>query len=273
MPTLSGLRRRGYTPRSIRNFCDRIGVAKRDTTVDVALLEHCLREDLNQNAPRVMGVLRPLKVVIDNYPEGKTELLEAVNNPEKPEDGTRSVPFGRTLFIDQGDFLEDPPRKFYRLSPGSEVRLRYGYFITCVGVDRDPETGEVIEVHCTYDPESRGGTTADGRRVRGTIHWVSEQDSIQVQIRLYDYLFEENATSDDTSSNELADGINSNSLSIIENARVESNLANASGGDIYQFEREGYFVVDAVEYAAGRLVFNRSVSLRDTWARVQRNQN
>ena len=273
MPTLSGLRRRGYTPRSIRNFCDRIGVAKRDTTVDVALLEHCLREDLNQNAPRVMGVLRPLKVVIDNYPEDKTELLEAVNNPEKPDDGTRSVPFGRTLFIDQGDFLEDPPRKFYRLSPGSEVRLRYGYFITCVGVDRDPETGEVIEVHCTYDPESRGGTTADGRRVRGTIHWVSEQDSIQVQIRLYDYLFEENATSDDTSSNELADGINSNSMSIIENARVESNLANASGGDIYQFEREGYFVVDAVEYAAGRLVFNRSVSLRDTWARVQRNQN
>ena len=273
MPTLSGLRRRGYTPRSIRNFCDRIGVAKRDTTVDVALLEHCLREDLNQNAPRVMGVLRPLKVVIDNYPEGKTELLEAVNNPEKPEEGTRFVPFGRTLFIDQGDFLEDPPRKFYRLSPGSEVRLRYGYFITCVGVDRDPETGEVIEVHCTYDPESRGGTTADGRRVRGTIHWVSEQDSIPVEIRLYDYLFEENATSDDTSSDELADGINSNSLSVIENARVESSLASASGGDIYQFEREGYFVVDTSEYAAGRLVFNSSVSLRDTWARVQRNQN
>ena len=273
MPTLSGLRRRGYTPRSIRNFCDRIGVAKRDTTVDVALLEHCLREDLNQNAPRVMGVLRPLKVVIDNYPEGETELLEAVNNPEKPEEGTRFVPFGRTLFIDQGDFLEDPPRKFYRLSPGSEVRLRYGYFITCVGVDRDPATGEVNEVHCTYDPESRGGTTPDGRRVRGTIHWVSEQDSIPVEIRLYDYLFEENATSEDTSANELADGINSNSLSVIENALVESSLANASGGDIYQFEREGYFVVDTVEYATGRLVFNRSVSLRDTWARVQRNQN
>ena len=273
MPTLSGLRRRGYTPRSIRNFCDRIGVAKRDTTVDVALLEHCLREDLNQNAPRVMGVLRPLKVVIDNYPEGETELLEAVNNPEKPEEGTRFVPFGRTLFIDQGDFLEDPPRKFYRLSPGSEVRLRYGYFITCVGVERDPATGEVNEVHCTYDPESRGGTTTDGRRVRGTIHWVSEQDSIPVEIRLYDYLFEENTTSDDTSSNELADGINRNSLSVIENARVESSLANASGGDIYQFEREGYFVVDTVEYATGRLVFNRSVSLRDTWARVQRNQN
>ena len=273
MPTLSGLRRRGYTPRSIRNFCDRIGVAKRDTTVDVALLEHCLREDLNQNAPRVMGVLRPLKVVIDNYPEGETELLEAVNNPEKPEEGTRFVPFGRTLFIDQGDFLEDPPRKFYRLSPGSEVRLRYGYFITCVGVERDPATGEVNEVHCTYDPESRGGTTTDGRRVRGTIHWVSEQDSIPVEIRLYDYLFEENATSEDTSANELADGINSNSLSVIENALVESSLANASGGDIYQFEREGYFVVDTVEYAAGRLVFNRSVSLRDTWARVQRNQN
>ena len=273
MPTLSGLRRRGYTPRSIRNFCDRIGVAKRDTTVDVALLEHCLREDLNQNAPRVMGVLRPLKVVIDNYPEGETELLEAVNNPEKPEEGTRFVPFGRTLFIDQGDFLEDPPRKFYRLSPGSEVRLRYGYFITCVGVERDPETGEVVEVHCTYDPESRGGNTPDGRTVRGTIHWVSEQDSIPVEIRLYDYLFEENATSDDTSSDELADGINSNSLSVIENARVESSLASASGGDIYQFEREGYFVVDTSEYAAGRLVFNRSVSLRDTWARVQRNQN
>ena len=196
-----------------------------------------------------------------------------MNNPEKPEDGTRFVPFGRTLFIDQGDFLEDPPRKFYRLSPGSEVRLRYGYFITCVGVDRDPATGEVNEVHCTYDPESRGGTTPDGRRVRGTIHWVSEQDSIPVEIRLYDYLFEENVTSEDTSANELADGINSNSLSVIENARVESSLANASGGDIYQFEREGYFVVDTVEYAAGRLVFNRSVSLRDTWARVQRNQN
>ena len=272
MPTLSGLRRRGYTPQSIRNFCDRIGVAKRDTTVDVALLEHCLREDLNQNAPRVMGVLRPLKVIIDNYPEGKTEQLEAVNNPEKPEEGTRFVSFGRTLFIDQGDFLEDPPRKFYRLSPDMEVRLRYGYLITCVGVVKDPETGNVVEVHCTYDPESRGGTAPDGRRVRGTIHWVSGEDSIPAEIRLYDYLFEENDTAEDVIGDGAGNGINPDSLSIIEDARVESSLSKVSGGDIYQFEREGYFVVDTVEHDAGHLVFNRAVSLRDTWARVQRNQ-
>ena len=272
MPTLSGLRRRGYTPQSIRNFCDRIGVAKRDTTVDVALLEHCLREDLNQNAPRVMGVLRPLKVIIDNYPEGKTEQLEAVNNPEKPEEGTRFVSFGRTLFIDQGDFLEDPPRKFYRLSPGMEVRLRYGYLITCVGVVKDPETGDVVEVHCTYDPESRGGTAPDGRRVRGTIHWVSGEDSIPAEIRLYDYLFEANDTAEDQIGDGAGNGINPDSLSIIEDARVESSLSKVSGGDIYQFEREGYFVVDTVEHDTGHLVFNRAVSLRDTWARVQRNQ-
>ena len=272
MPTLSGLRRRGYTPQSIRNFCDRIGVAKRDTTIDVALLEHCLREDLNQNAPRVMGVLRPLKVIIDNYPEGKTEQLEAVNNPERPEEGIRSVSFGRTLFIDQGDFLEDPPRKFYRLSPGIEVRLRYGYLITCVGLVKDPETGNVVEVHCTYDPESQGGTAPDGRRVRGTIHWVSGEDSIPAEIRLYDYLFEENDTAEDITGDGVVNGINPNSLSIIEDARVESSLSKASGGDIYQFEREGYFVVDTVEYDAGKLVFNRAVSLRDTWARVQRNR-
>jgi len=272
MPTLSGLRRRGYTPQSIRNFCDRIGVAKRDTTVDVALLEHCLREDLNQNAPRVMGVLRPLKVIIDNYPEGKTEQLEAVNNPEKPEEGTRFVSFGRTLFIDQGDFLEDPPRKFYRLSPGMEVRLRYGYLITCVGVVKDPETGDVVEVHCTYDPESRGGTAPDGRRVRGTIHWVSGEDSIPAEIRLYDYLFEESDTAENVIGDGAGNGINPDSLSIIEDARVESSLSKVSGGDIYQFEREGYFVVDTVEHDAGHLVFNRAVSLRDTWARVQRNQ-
>ena len=272
MPTLSGLRRRGYTPQSIRNFCDRIGVAKRDTTVDVALLEHCLREDLNQNAPRVMGVLRPLKVIIDNYPEGKTEQLEAVNNPEKPEEGTRFVSFGRTLFIDQGDFLEDPPRKFYRLSPDMEVRLRYGYLITCVGVVKDPETGNVVEVHCTYDPESRGGTAPDGRRVRGTIHWVSGEDSIPAEIRLYDYLFEANDTAEDQIGDGAGNGINPDSLSIIEDARVESSLSKVSGGDIYQFEREGYFVVDTVEHDAGHLVFNRAVSLRDTWARVQRNQ-
>tara|TARA_B100001013_G_scaffold295427_1_gene195777 strand:- start:1017 stop:2714 length:1698 start_codon:yes stop_codon:yes gene_type:complete len=272
MPTLSGLRRRGYTPQSIRNFCDRIGVAKRDTTVDVALLEHCLREDLNQNAPRVMGVLRPLKVIIDNYPEGKTEQLEAVNNPEKPEEGTRFVSFGRTLFIDQGDFLEDPPRKFYRLSPDMEVRLRYGYLITCVGVVKDPETGDVVEVHCTYDPESRGGTAPDGRRVRGTIHWVSGEDSIPAEIRLYDYLFEENDTAEDVIGDGAGNGINPDSLSIIEDARVESSLSKVSGGDIYQFEREGYFVVDTVEHDTGHLVFNRAVSLRDTWARVQRNQ-
>ena len=276
MPTLSGMRRRGYTPRSIRQFCDRVGVAKRDTMVDVALLEHCLREDLNQHAPRVMGVLRPLKLIIENYPEGQTEEFEAVNNPEDPSMGTRLIPFSRTLYIEEDDFREDPPSKFYRLAPGKEVRLRYAYLVTCVDVVKDAQTGDVVEVHCTYDPDSRGGTAPDGRRVRGTLHWVSEADSVAAEVRLYDHLFSQPNPDDDpdqaSGGEDFPAGLNPNSLEIMERCRVEPGLANATPGSIYQFERQGYFVVDNADSKPGALVFNRSVSLRDTWARIQQTQ-
>lgn len=272
MPTLSGLRRRGYTPRSIRKFCDRIGVAKRDTVVEMALLEHCLREDLNQHAPRVMGVLRPLKLVIDNYPEGQTEEFEAVNNPEDPSMGTRLIPFSRVLYIEEDDFREDPPSKFYRLAPGKEVRLRYAYLVTCVAVVKDEQTGDVVEVHCTYDPDSRGGTAPDGRRVRGTLHWVTEADSVAAEVRLYDHLFSQPNPDEDTDGGDVPADLNPNSLEILQQCRVEPGLGEATPGSIYQFERQGYFVVDNADSKPGGLVFNRAVSLRDTWAKIQQAQ-
>ena len=276
MPTLSGLRRRGYTARSIRTFCDRVGVAKRDTVVEVALLEHCLREDLNQHAPRVMGVLRPLKLIIDNYPEGQTEEFEAVNNPEDPSMGTRLIPFSRELYIEEDDFRLDPPSKFYRLAPGREVRLRYAYLVTCVDVVKDAQTGDVVEVHCTYDPGSRGGTAPDGRRVRGTLHWVSQADSVAAEVRLYDHLFSQpnpdEEPDQDSGGEDFPAGLNPNSLEILEQCRVEPGLANATPGNIYQFERQGYFVVDNTDSKPGVPVFNRAVSLRDTWARIQQTQ-
>lgn len=272
MPTLAGLRRRGYTPESIQDFCERIGVAKRESMVDMALLEHCLREDLNKRAPRVMGVLRPLRVVIDNYPEGQVEELEAVNNPEDPGMGSRRVPFSRVLYIEQEDFREDPPKKFYRLAPGREVRLRYAYFITCVGVVKDEQTGEVVELHCTYDPETRGGDSPDGRKVKATLHWVSAAHALEAEVRLYDYLFVKATPGEDKDGADFKTYLNPDSLETVTSCRVEPSLANAAPGSRYQFERQGYFCVDSVDSSNQRLVFNRTVSLRDTWAKVEKAQ-
>ncbi len=268
MPTISGFRRRGYTPEAIRDFCDRIGVAKNDSTVDIALLEHCLRQDLNQRAPRVMGVLDPIKVIIDNYPEGQTEEMEAVNNPEDESAGTRLVPFSREVYIERADFMENPPRRFYRLFPGQEVRLRYAYYITCTDVVKD-EQGEVVEIHCTYDPESRGGGTPDGRRVRGTLHWVSAPHALEAEVRLYDHLFTKEDPDDVAAGQDFTANINPNSLEVIPAAKVEPSLAGAAPGTRYQFERKGYFVVDP-DSTAEKPVFNRTVSLRDTWAKIQK---
>ena len=270
MPTVSGMRRRGYTPDAIRSFCERIGVAKRTTTVDIAHLDHCLREDLNKRAPRAMAVLHPLRVVIDNYPEGQTEELEAVNNPEDEAMGTRTVPFSRVLYVERDDFREDPPRNFYRLAPGKEVRLRYGYFITCNSVVKDPDTGEVTELHCTYDPETRGGHAPDGRRVRGTIHWVSADHALPATVHLYDHLF--TVEKPDELGADFRDALNPNSLETLVDCRVEPSLANAASGASYQFERLGYFCVDSVDSKPDALVFDRAVSLRDTWARIERSQ-
>ncbi|MCJ7522959.1 MAG: glutamine--tRNA ligase/YqeY domain fusion protein [Dehalococcoidia bacterium] len=269
LPTVSGLRRRGYTPESIRNFCERIGVAKTDSTIDIALLEHCIREDLNKRAPRVMAVLRPLRVVIDNYPEDQTEEVDAVNNPEDPDMGTRKVPFSRVLYIERDDFREDPPPKFFRLAPGREVRLRYAYFITCVGVVKDEHTGEVVELRCTYDPASRGGNSPDGRKVKGTIHWVSTAHALEVEVRLYDRLF----TAEDPG--EVRDGagfesvLNPDSQEIVT-GYIEPSLAGAAPGSRYQFERLGYFCVDSKDSSAERMVFNRTVTLRDSWAKIEK---
>ena len=270
MPTVSGMRRRGYTPDAIRSFCERIGVAKRTTTVDIAHLDHCLREDLNKRAPRAMAVLHPLRVVIDNYPEGQTEELEAVNNPEDEAMGTRTVPFSRVLYVERDDFRENPPRNFYRLAPGREVRLRYGYFITCNSVVKDPDTGEVTELHCTYDPETRGGHAPDGRRVRGTIHWVSADHALPATVYLYDHLF--TVEKPDELGADFRDALNPNSLETLVDCRVEPSLANAVSGASYQFERLGYFCVDSVDSKPDALVFDRAVSLRDTWARIERSQ-
>ncbi|MFH1146627.1 MAG: glutamine--tRNA ligase/YqeY domain fusion protein [Pseudomonadota bacterium] len=266
MPTLAGVRRRGYTPESIRNFCERIGVAKRESMVDIALLEHGLREDLNKRAPRVMAVLRPLRVVILNYPENQVEELDAVNNPEDPGMGTRKVPFSRVIYIEQEDFMEDPPKKFYRLAPGREVRLRYAYFIKCVDVIKDEKTGEVIEVHCTYDPATRGGDSPDGRKVKATLHWVSDANSIEAEVRLYDHLF---LVPNPGESPDFQASLNPNSLEALKSCRLEPSLAGSVPGDRYQFERQGYFCLDP-DSSNGRLVFNRIVSLRDTWAKIQK---
>ncbi|HKZ04130.1 MAG TPA: glutamine--tRNA ligase/YqeY domain fusion protein [Methylomirabilota bacterium] len=268
MPTIAGLRRRGYTPEAIRDFCDRIGVAKADSMVDMALLEHCIREDLNRRASRVMAVLRPLRLVIENYPEGRVEELEAVNNPEDPAAGTRTLPFSRVLYIEQDDFREDPPKKYFRLSPGAEVRLRYGYFVRCTGVTKDA-SGRIIEVRCTYDPATRGGDAPDGRRVKGTIHWVSAQHAIPAEVRLYDHLFSKANPSDDKDGLDWKAHLNPGSLERIADAKVEPGLAGATPGSRFQFERVGYFTVDP-DSRGGGLVFNRTVGLRDTWAKIEK---
>ncbi|MBZ4660197.1 MAG: glutamine--tRNA ligase/YqeY domain fusion protein [Desulfacinum sp.] len=270
MPTISGFRRRGYTPESIRTFCERIGVAKRDSVVDIALLEHCIREDLNKRAPRVMGVLRPLKVVIVNYPEDQVEELEAVNNPEDPSMGTRKVPFCRELYIERDDFREDPPKKYFRLAPGREVRLRYGYYVQCVDVVKDPATGEISEIHCTYDPATRGGWSPDGRKVKGTIHWVSARHAVPARVRLYDRLFTRENPNDVEEGKTFLDYINPESLVELDHCLVEPSLQGARPGSRYQFERLGYFCVDIRDSAPGRLVFNRTVSLRDSWAKIEK---
>ena len=286
MPTLSGLRRRGYTPESIRNFCEKIGVAKRDTVVELALLEHSIREDLNHRAPRVMGVLRPLKVVIDNYPEDQVEEVDSVNNPEDMSAGSRKIPFSKVIYIEREDFREDPPKGFFRLSPGREVRLKDAYYITCVDVIKDKDTGEVEELHCTYDPESQGGQTADGRKVRGTSHWVSAAHAIDAEVRLYGTLFsnaDPTGEPDDPldaetgielnhqpDGQDLAAHINPDSLEILTGCKVEPSLASATPGSTYQFLRQGYFCVDSVDSTPGHLVVNRTVPLRDSWARTEK---
>jgi glutaminyl-tRNA synthetase len=271
MPTIAGLRRRGYTPESIRNFCSRIGVAKVDSIVDIALLEHCLREDLNKWAPRVMGVLKPLRVVIDNYPENQVEYLDAVNNPEDPGAGTRKIPFSRVLYIEQDDFLENPPKEFYRLAPGREVRLRYAYFVKCTDVVKDPATGEIIELHCTYDPQTRGGDSPAGRKVKATLHWVSASHSLLAEVRLYDYLFTKENPTDVPEGADWKDSLNPNSLQRLTSCRVEPGLKNAPPGSRFQFERKGYFVVDP-DSSDDKLLFNQIVSLRDEWVRIQKAQ-
>jgi len=269
MPTIAGFRRRGYTPESIRNFCDRIGVAKRESVVDIALLEHCLREDLNKRAPRVLAVLRPLRVVIDNYPKDKVEELEAINNPEDPNMGTRKVPFSRVLYLEQDDFREHPPKQFFRLAPGREVRLRYAYFIKCVDVVKDERTGDVVEVHCTYDPATRGGDAPDGRRVKATLHWVSAPHAMEAEVRLYDHLFTKADPGDGEEGLDFKAYVNPNSLEILNSCRIEPGLAEAVPGSRYQFERQGYFCVDP-DSKADRPVFNKTVSLRDTWAKIEK---
>ncbi|NLI34377.1 MAG: glutamine--tRNA ligase/YqeY domain fusion protein [Deltaproteobacteria bacterium] len=268
MPTISGMRRRGYSPESIRRFCEVIGVAKRNSTVDAALLEHCVREDLNRKAPRVMSVLRPLRVVLVNYPENREEELEAINNPEDPAMGTRRVPFSRVIYIERDDFREDPPKQFYRLAPGREVRLRYAYYIKCVGVVKDEKSNEVIELHCTYDPETRGGSSPDGRKVKATLHWVSAAHALQAEVRLYESLFLTPTPGEQKGGDFKAD-INPNSLVVLNSCRVEPGLADAAPGDSYQFERQGYFCVDP-DSSPTRLVFNRTATLRDTWAKIEK---
>jgi len=271
MPTLSGLRRRGCPPEAIREFSSRIGVAKSNSTVDVAFLEHCIRQNLNEYAPRAMAVLEPLKVVIDNYPEGQVEEFEADNHPQKPEMGTRQVPFSRELYIERADFMEEPPRKYFRLAPGREVRLKHAYYITCVGVVRD-EQGAVVELHCTYDPESRGGATPDGRKVRGTLHWVSAKHALDAEVRLYEHLFTKANPYEVEEGADFTANLNPNSLRTLTSCKVEPSLAHAAPGSRYQFMRQGYFCLDPVDSAGGALIFNRTVSMRDTWAKIQRAQ-
>jgi len=272
MPTISAMRRRGYTPESIRRFCADIGVAKFNSTIDIGKLEHAVRDDLNKRAPRVMGVLRPLRLIIDNYPAHGEEKLDAVNNPEDPSAGTRHVPFSRLLYIERDDFREDPPRKFFRLTPGQEVRLRYAYFVTCTGVVKDPNRGEVVEVHCTYDPATRGGDSPDGRKVKGTIHWVSVAHALRAEARLYDHLFVKPDPDDVAEGKDWKSNLNPDSLEIVNPCWVEPSLQNAQPGHRFQFERLGYFCVDP-DSAPGRLVFNRTVTLKDSWAKIEKKEN
>jgi len=270
MPTISGLRRRGYTPSSIRNFCAGIGVAKMDSIVDVHVLENAIREELNKTAPRAMAVLRPLKVVITNYPEGETEQLDAINNPEDPAMGTRKVPFGRELYIERDDFKEVPPPKFFRLSPGKEVRLRYAYFVKCTDVIKDPKTGEAEEIRCTYDPATKGGDAPDGRKVKATLHWVAAKDAVDAKVRVYDLLFTKNDPDDAPQGLDFKANLNPKSLETLEGCKLEPSLKDALPGARYQFERLGYFYLDPVSCAAGERVFNRIVTLKDEWAKVQK---
>jgi glutaminyl-tRNA synthetase len=268
MPTISGMRRRGYSPESIRNFCKVIGVNKFNSTIDIALLEHCVREDLNRSSPRVMAVLRPVKVIIDNYPEGKVEELDAINNPEDAGAGTRKVPFSRELYIEREDFMEEPPKKFYRLAPGREVRLRYAYFVTCTGAVKDTE-GNVVELHCTYDPATRGGDAPDGRKVKSTLHWVSAAHALPAEVRLYDHLFTKENPDETLKGEDFKANLNPKSLEVLTDCKAEPSLADAKPLARYQFERLGYFCVDP-DSSSRKLVFNRTVSLRDEWARIQK---
>ncbi|NLN75039.1 MAG: glutamine--tRNA ligase/YqeY domain fusion protein [Armatimonadetes bacterium] len=267
LPTLAGLRRRGYTPEAIKDFCSRIGVAKVDSVVDVAMLQDCVRDDLNRNSHRVMAVMNPLKVVLVNYPEGESEEFDAINNPEDPTAGTRKVPFGREIYIERDDFREDPPPKYFRLAPGREIRLRYAYFIKCVDVIKDAN-GEVVELHCTYDPETRGGDAPDGRKVKATVHWVAAEQSVEAQARLYDHLFMKPNPDDVEPGGSFIDNLNPNSLQVV-NCRIEPGVGGAAPGTRYQFERQGYFCVDS-DSSADKLIFNRTVTLRDTWARIEK---
>jgi glutaminyl-tRNA synthetase len=270
MPTIAGLRRRGYTPESIRDFCGRIGVAKADSLNEIEQLEHCLREDLNRRAPRVMGVLDPVRVVIENYPEGRSEELDAVNNPEDPSAGTRKVPFSREIYIEREDFMEDPPKKFYRLAPGREVRLRYAYFVTCTGVEKDSK-GAITAIRCTYDPATRGGDSPDARKVKATLHWVSATNAVDAEVRMYSRLFTKADVGDIAEGQDWRELINPNSLEVIPAAKVEPGVANARPGDRYQFERKGYFCVDP-DSKPGRPVFNLAVGLKDAWANIQKRE-
>ncbi|MEA1934961.1 MAG: glutamine--tRNA ligase/YqeY domain fusion protein [Thermodesulfobacteriota bacterium] len=267
MLTIAGIRRRGYTPESIRNFCELIGVSKKESRIDMKTLENCVRDDLNEKAPRALAVLCPLKLIIDNYPEDLVEEMDALNHPQNPDMGIRKVPFCREIYIERDDFLEDPPKKFFRLAPGREVRLRFAYFVTCKSVVKDKETGEVIEVHCSYDPETRGGSAPDGRKVKGTLHWVSARHAVKAEIRIYDRLFEKEDPEDDKET-DFKTHLNPNSLEILSDSRVEPSLAVAEPGARRQFERLGYFCVDSKDSTQDRLVFNRTVTLRDTWAKI-----
>ncbi len=272
MPTISGMRRRGFSPASIRDFCDTVGVNKYNSTADYALLEHCVRKDLNKTSNRVMGVLKPLKVVITNYPEGKTEYLEAINNPEDESAGTRQVPFSRELYIEQDDFMEEPVKKFYRLSPGREVRLRYAYFITCTDVVKN-EDGSIKEVHCTYDPATKGGDAPDGRKVKSTMHWVSCEHSVDAECRIYQHLFAKDDPDEvDEEGQDFTSNINPESLNILTGCKVEPSLKDAKHLDRVQFERKGYFCLDPDSEKEGRLIFNRTVTMRDTWAKIRKQQ-
>ncbi len=270
MPTLSGIRRRGYTPEAMRTFCDRIGVGKAESVVDIALLEYFLREDLNKRAPRAMAVLKPLKVVIENYPDDKSEMLECINNPEDQSAGTRLVPFSKVLYIEDEDFREDPPKQFFRLAPGREVRLRYAYFITCKEVIKDA-SGKIIELRCTYDPATKGGDSPDGRKVKATMHWVSAMHAVSAEVRLYDYLFSKADPDDVEEGKDYKSNLNPKSLEVIADAKLEPSLKDAKPGDTYQFERMGYFCMDP-DSTDAKLVFNRTVTLRDTWAKIEKKQ-